>query len=1018
MNKKLYQKLLSVFLAALTLLGTGSVVISADEAGTAGETAVADKGGDDGAASYPGYYDGYTSLEDVKKYMGIQSYDEYKRRYANEPRATQTVTIMAADYDAASTTAAVEVREKGSADCDSTSLYMPETGKTVWKVTVPETGKYAIRVTYYACEGSFTTIERMLYIDGKLPFSESRYYYFPRSWSYEYDSYDDAGNPLFEVDVNGNDVRPRRNESPEWTTYYLRDWLGYTMEPFEFYLTEGEHTLELEGSREPMVISSIELYPYEEEMSYADFIAKCKEKGITEVTGVDPVVIEAENPAAVSNACLFPANDRTSSLTTPQDPAVIKYNMIDSSVVNQWMKYEVTVPKSGLYYIACRYRQNSLIGMFTSRRIYINNEVQFDEANNIRFPYSPEWQSKLVTDGYSDGYLFYLEEGKNVIQVEVVLGQMTEYVYRVEQMIDRLNSAYQKLLLIFGTTPDSIRDYGIGRIAPDAIKIIGDAADELFAMAKELQEVTGELGDQVQTLNTIALLFERMANDEDEIAPNFITYKNYIIALSNWLYATLSQPLKVDKYVVLCSDDLKSVPQAKSNFFQAAWFEIKAFVMSFFMDYTTIGYQAGSENDAKDSIEMWIVSAGGREDALIQRYLVDNYFTPNSNITMTIKVISAGLTEAILAGIGPDISNMSSNDTITWGMRNAVQELSEKNADGTYKYEGFDEVMTWFDPSATAPLTMDGKTYGIPASMSFYMMFYRSDVLAEYGLEAPRTWEELETVVLPALMKGHLEVGMPTSLVGTEIFLYQMGQTVYSEEEGHKGWKVNLDVNTSLAAFEKLMNFFTKYGSKVSYDITRFRTGEIPIIIADAIGTYNTLMSFYELRGLWEMAPLPGMEQEDGTLNRSSIVTVSSYVIPRNSDETEKQQRRYHNTWEYIKWQVSEETQLRQAKETLNVNANPTTKYNTANINALKKLAWTADEKEALNAQLEQLASVPEYPGNYIVNVYVNNAFMDVYNNNTNPIDAMLDRILDMNKEISRKRKEFHLDYYEIGSGN
>ena len=43
---------------------------------------------------------------------------------------------------------------------------------------------------------------------------------------------------------------------------------------------------------------------------------------------------------------------------------------------------------------------------------------------------------------------------------------------------------------------------------------------------------------------------------------------------------------------------------------------------------------------------------------------------------------------------------------------------------------------------------------------------------------------------------------------------------------------------------------------------------------------------------------------------------------------------------------------------------------------------------------------------------------MDVYNNNTNPIDAMLDRILDMNKEISRKRKEFHLDYYEIGSGN
>ncbi len=1032
MKKPLLARLLSVFLAALMLFGTMTIVIPAAADDT--ETPEAE---DSGKTPYRGYYDGFTKLEDVEKYLGIDPYLDYQDKYADVPRAKEQIVLNAWEYDADQTTAEVEVRNAGEFGCDSKFLYMPDEGKTSWTFTVPEDGMYCISINYYSPEGTFTTIERMLYVDGKLPFSEASYFYFPRSWEYEYDSYDENGNPLFSTDVNGNDIRPRRNEKPKWVDYYLRDWLGYTMEPFEFYFKAGTHTITFEAAREPIAISTIRLYPYAADITYEEFLANCKAQGITEATGVDPIVIEAENPETVSNACLFPANDRTSSLTTPQDPSVIRYNMLDTSVVNHWMNYKVTVPKAGLYYIACRQRQNSLIGMFSSRRLYVNGEVQFDEASHIRFPYDPEWQTRLLSDGSDingdgkynqkeDGFLFYLKEGENDLRIEVVLGDMTEYVYQIEQMVTRLNAAYQKILLITGPTPDAYREYNFNRIAPDAIKTIGAAADELFAMAEELQEVTGELGDQVATLNTVGLLFELMAEDEYEIAPNLITFKNYIIVLSNWLYSSLSQPLKVDKYVILGTDDLKHIPQGKANFFQAAFFEIKAFIQSFFMDYTTIGFKSDAAVDPSTSVELWIVSAAGREDALIQRHLIDNYFTPETGIGVTIKVITAGLTEAILAGIGPDLAGMGSNDTITWGMRNAISKLSyswtqedydngvitDASQIGQRKFAGFDEVMTWFDPAATQPLTMDGITYGIPQAMSFPMMFYRTDVLAEYKLDAPQTWTELEEVILPALMKGHLEVGFPTALGGLNIFLYQMDTTLYSMEEGHEGWKINLDSNTALAAFEKLTNMFTKYKSPVSYDITRFRTGEIPIIIADAIGTYNTLMGFYELRGLWEMAPLPGIEtvDENGkitSVNRTSIVTVTSYVIPRGANNEQ-------SSWEYIKWMVSEDMQLRLAKEQLNVAANPTTKYNTPNINALKRLAWTDKELEAISTQLNELASVPEYPGNYIVGVYVANAFNTVYNTNSKPHNAMLDRILEINKEISRKRKEFKLDYYEI----
>ena len=90
-------------------------------------------------------------------------------------------------------------------------------------------------------------------------------------------------------------------------------------------------------------------------------------------------------------------------------------------------------------------------------------------------------------------------------------------------------------------------------------------------------------------------------------------------------------------------------------------------------------------------------------------------------------------------------------------------------------------------------------------------------------------------------------------------------------------------------------------------------------------------------------------------------------------------------------------------------------RYNTANVNALLSLAWTEDELKAVSIQLKNLVGIPEYPGSYIVPVYVDNAFMDVYNNGTNAVSAMLDRILDINKEISRKRREFlsliHISY-------
>lgn len=1009
MQKSPFKKLLAGLLASLMLVGTLSVlpVFAAEDEDSASDSGSTSTG------------TGSTEIkfhDDLSRGDAGNPYKEYLDRYKAD-KAEEDIVIDAKDYDAANTTADVEVLD----DCDGVSgaLYMPASGITSWKVNVPSNAYYAIRITYYPItehDGkevtTYTTIERTLYIDGRIPFSEASYLYFPRTWVYEDCELDENGNYVFSTDKSGNDVRPIRYEKPTWQTYYLRDWLGYTMEPFQFYLSEGEHTISFQAAREPIVISKIELYRYDEEPTYQEFLAQKEKEGVKKIDtlGNGIIKVQAECPTLVSNACLYPINDRTSSLTEPQDPQKIRFNIVNSTTVNQWMQYKVTVPEDGLYTIAIRFRQNDLIGMFTSRRILINNEIQFKEASSIRFKYNSGWQSSVATDG-TQNFTFYLKKGENTVTFETVLGDMTDYVYRIEQLIDRLNAAYKEMLQLTGPTPDSYRDYGFNRLVPDAVQTIRDAAVELYEIADELEAITGEIGDQVATLNTIAILFETMGDDEYEIAPNFVTFKNYIIALSNWLYAALNQPLKIDYFTVQGEND--PIPKAKSNFFESIGFEIKAFIGSFYMDYTTVDFKSDVEFSEENTVEAWITSALGRDDALITRNLVDTYFTPESGITVKMKVITTGLTEAILAGIGPDIASMSSVDTITWGLRNAVEEL-----DGM---EGFDEVLTWVDEAAITPLQMinakgELHTYGLPQTLDFYMMFYRTDVLESVGVEVPKTWQDLKDI-LPALQTSDLEVGMPATLKsgttyevqaleGLKMFLYQMGGELYNDG----GYSIALDENVALDAFEDFTNMFSQYKCSVEYDLTRFRTGEIPIYFGTAVGTYNTLMSYYDIRGLWKMAPLLGVEGEDGEINCTSPVTVTSLVIPRGANNPSA-------TWEYMKWTVSPDTQKLLAKERLAVNANPTTKYNSPTKDALLSQAWTDEEYKAMQTQLDSLVGIREYPGNYIIKTYVNSAFLQAYNNSSDASDELLDRILYINKEISRKREDFKMDYYDVTTG-
>ncbi len=1005
---------MALFLAFLTLAGTFTVPVMAADAGS-------ETGKNEGST-------GGKDLAEISAALNAISYLKYCEEHEGAKRATKEVTIDASVYNKEETDAAVEVKTDYEGD-KGNSLFIPDSGKVTWDVKIPETGKYAIEVIYYPVSNKANSIERMFYINDEVPFKEARYLAMTKLWRNEYET-DENGLQIFKSDINGNHIRPETYEDPKWMKADFVDSNGFYSNPFEFYFEEGNNTVALEAVREPVVIKSIRLYPYEDLNTYEEMKAEYAANGYTEAAA-DPIKVSAEFTSATSHQTIYPIYDRTSSITDPQDPVLVKLNTIGSDKwqqVGQWIEYEIEVPADGLYTIAARFRQAELSGLYVSRRLYIDGEVPFEECNYLQFGYSTSWQSKRFGEDAEgdEPYQFYLTKGKHTIRLEVTLGELGTIVRDVSDTLEVINEAYLSILKLTGTNPDQYRDYGFSRVIPGTIKNLVLESRNLEELIGQLESMNGVAGENTATLSEVQRLVEKMASDEDEIAPNLTTLKSNVGTLGTWVNTVSKQPLEIDYFMI--QPVSAPLPKAEANFFQAIWFEIRSFIGSFYTDYNSLGSTV--EVDETNSVDVWVVT--GRDQAQIIRNLIDNNFTPTSEVAVNLKLVAGGtLLPSVLAGVGPDVSLFTGDgDVINYAIRGALQGLNDKACkacaakgketlkyvdDGDYLcdvcgtdgadnweifFDTFEEVTKRFSNAAIIPLSLYGETFAIPETQTFPMLFYRKDILADLGLEIPKTWDDVLSMV-PVLQYNNMEIGLTADYL---TYLYQMGGELYADD----GMRVNLDNNLSLEAFEMMCNMFTMYSLPFAYDFAnRFRTGEIPIAISPYT-SYNQLVVFAtEIAGLWEFTTIPGMEKADGTIDNTAVSGVSGVVMMEGSEKKK-------NAWDFIDWYTDAEFQAAYSNELVAVlgeaGMNPT-----ANIEALEELSWTSDEYASLRAQFDALTAVPAVPGSYIIARYTDFAFKAAYNDKANPSEQLLSYINIINKEFTRKREEFGLETLELG---
>lgn len=934
----------------------------------------------------------------VKKYSGSKFYD-------GEP-----ITVAAKDYTEfviSASDGAENVPKVMSVGGEDDVLWLPDVGSATWKVNFPTSGLYAIEIEYYPIEAKATTIERTLRINGEVPFNEVRNLTMTKLWSDEY-SYDEQGNVIFVQDGNHNDKRPSKAETPAWINYSVADPTGYYNGEFYFYFEAGENTITLEAQKEPVVIKSLTFREYKSEITYAEYLADCEKLGYTAAPSDSRIYLEAEHYTMTSDSTLYAVSDATSAITSPQHACYQKLNTVGGSnwsAVGQWFEWTVEIPegKAGMYTINPRYLQNAVAGMFVSRRIRIDGEIPFAEANNLEFLYNTKWQSGALSDGTTE-FQFYLSEGKHTFSLEVTLGNFGQIYSDVQTCLSDINAIYLKILQITGTSPDSYMDYGFYNRIPNEIAEMKTISEKLTDIAHRFIAISGGASSNSATLLNVAQILTKMNKDsEGQIAKNFTALKSNIGSLGTWLNNIKKQALTIDYFVIQPAGN--SLPKANGNFFQNAWFEIKAFAYSFFYD----GYSFASETEENEVVSVEVWTAVSREYAQIIRELVDEGFNDAyPYISVNLKLVAGGtLLPATLAGVGPDVMmGVGQTSVIDYAVRGAILDVSG--------YEGFDELITRFSAASMTPLTValgsadgDIAAFGIPEAQSFEVMFYRKDILAELGITIPTTWTEFKTMIPKLQSKNYmLGIGQKGAIASTfYMFMYQNGGTLYE----NNGTTVSFASDESLTAFDQMCKFYTQYKFPITYDAAnRFRTGEMPILIADYISFYNQFTIFAtELKGLWGFTLVPGVEQSDGSVNRSTYSAVSAMVIMKDAAGKGTDEAGF----KFMEWWMRTEVQSQYANELIAL-LGPAGKYATANVETFNAMSWTASELKALKTITPNLFCVNEMPGSYIISRYVSFAFLDVYNNSANPAEEIMRYISTINNEMDRKREELSRQFY------
>lgn len=856
-------------------------------------------------------------------------------------------------------------------------------GSVSFTVSVPETALYNFKLVWRP-KASGVNLNLGIMVDGQYLFEGTHSAVFTRRWK----------NATEEPrsDAQGNQYSQEQIETGEFIEAFLADTTGLVSEPFTFALTAGTHTITLVEPTQSVEIKSISFEAPKVVKSYAEVSSGYN---LTENSDLGIITIQGEDAAVKTSSSIIPKSNNSDASMTPRNAYVMKINHIGGTswqMPGDEIVWNFDVEKTGYYSLTLRCKQSDLVNGESFRSLKIDGETPFEEAKNLTYAYDTGWKYETFKSKDETPFYFYLEAGPHTLSMTATTGRQAQYIARLSDIVNVIADEYIKIIMITSETPDLNRDYELFKQIPNFTETLTKIRDDLTTLANDIKRDTGKRSTQyVATMENMARVLGQMLKNPysaQQYLKDF--YSNYT-SLSSWLFDMTKVPLAVD--------EIQFVPYGQKyedktvGFFKKTGFGIIRFFSSFTQDYTLTDNES---LEGKERVRMWV--NWGQDQTAVLSSIIQDSFTAETGIPVQLEIVNASLIYGILANNFPDISlHMARTEPVNLGMRGALYDLTN--------FSDYEEILTRFQPGAETPYRYQDALYALPDTQTFFMMFYRSDVLADLGLKVPNTWDEF-LYNATIIQRNNMNVYVPytqitanttvnAGLGSLNLFptlMAQNGLSFYNDEQNATA----LNTKEVIDVFTEWTDLYKDFDLLYEADFyNRLRTGVMPLGIAP----YTTYMTLYsaapEIRGRWSMAPVPGNEKGERFVAGGG----TGCVIVKKSKHKEA-------AWEFLKWWTSAETQSRYSNNVESL-IGVISRTASANIEGLSKLAWDSKDFNIIKQQWSYVRELPEIPGSYYLTRSLDQAFWMVSNGEATPKDAIVKWSKLADDEIERKIKEY-----------
>jgi multiple sugar transport system substrate-binding protein len=254
--------------------------------------------------------------------------------------------------------------------------------------------------------------------------------------------------------------------------------------------------------------------------------------------------------------------------------------------------------------------------------------------------------------------------------------------------------------------------------------------------------------------------------------------------------------------------------------------------------------------DAEGPLTVWVMGDSGTNF----EKLVANSGIEVDVVAIPWDSIDEKLTTAVASGSGPDILQIGLSKLRTFADAGALMPLDDEVAN----YPGLDPANFPSGVSGTST-SVGGQMVSVPWTSDTRVLFTRTDILAEAGIDAPpATWDELRADAKTLAARGDGQYGY---------YIPQWDAPLPIEMTWSMGGEVidaDGNVNFDTPEFQKAVDIYTGlYADKSvpingDFDQTQgFISGVAPMLVSGPYLGKGIADSAPELDGKWQASPLP-----------------------------------------------------------------------------------------------------------------------------------------------------------------